>query len=87
MTYEEALKHIEISLMLCESMNVFSDNADFWKTAKKAVEKQIPLKVKNREFESASCPICGTTVLMLANELEYEKYCPQCGQALDWSDE
>lgn len=48
----------------------------------KALEKQIPKKVKteNGYFE---CPYCQTDI-----EIDKGKsYCVVCGQTLDWSDE
>lgn len=64
--------------------------------AKKALEKQIPIKPyywgdgydENGDLicDMAECPNCGN------NDFEYCinnwgcKYCPDCGQALDWSE-
>lgn len=51
----------------------------------KALEKQIPKKpIDDGAF--CLCPICNTE---FNSELHYEyeiKFCPYCGQALDWSD-
>lgn len=61
----------------------------------KALEKQIPKKPEyygngysggKLVYDYAKCPVCGR------NDFEYDinnwgcKYCPDCGQALDWSD-
>lgn len=57
-----------------------------------AVDKQIPTKpvlwgdgYANGELviDSWDCPECGTTY-----EIEYDRYdyCPNCGQAIDWSE-
>lgn len=44
-----------------------------------ALEKQIPKKPKNREGTTYFyCPCCDSNNL--------NEYCPNCGQALDWSD-
>lgn len=64
------------------------------------LEKQIPKKAKeetiNRGMDISGeydiecnlcCPICGAVVGTFEtgeNEFSY-KYCPECGQALDWS--
>lgn len=40
-----------------------------------ALKKQIPIKPRC----DISCPICGRVVI-------YESFCPDCGQALDWSE-
>ena len=46
---------------------------------KEALEKQIPKKLKDDGW--LYCPICGRDVLM-----DRFDYCPDCGQALDWSE-
>lgn len=49
----------------------------------KALEKQIPKKpdfTEDKEF--ALCPRCNGKGL-----LDKQKYCDNCGQKLDWSDE
>lgn len=66
-----------------------------------ALEKQIPKKATeetiNRGIDISGeydidfnlcCPACGGVVgTFEAGEDEYfSKYCPDCGQALDWSD-
>ena len=60
------------------------------KTVESAVEKQIPKKPLEKEIVGVSitgykhkgqCPKCLLTVLQYKGN-----YCPNCGQALDWSD-
>jgi hypothetical protein len=49
-----------------------------------ALEKQMPALVKHRRtfwYYAHSCPACG-----VGFNKEGLNYCPQCGQALDWSD-
>lgn len=61
----------------------------------KALEKQIPKKPKyygdgysdgKLVYDYAKCPVCGR------DDFEYDinnwgcKYCPDCGQALDWGE-
>ena len=46
----------------------------------KALEKQIPKKPTDRCMYK-ECPACGEV------EIEFCKYCPSCGQNLDWSEE
>lgn len=43
----------------------------------KALEKQIPKKPTDRCMYK-ECPACGEV------EIEFCKYCPNCGQKLDW---
>ena len=50
-----------------------------YSVALNALEKQIPKKLKDNGW--LYCPICGRDVLM-----DRFDYCPDCGQALDWSD-
>ena len=49
------------------------------KVAIKALEKQIPKKLKTYNTFERHCE-CGAIVK------SYCKYCCECGQALDWSD-
>ena len=62
-----------------------------------ALEKQVPKKVK-REFvteggcitcfETDVCPVCGNDFYIeVLGQTMYYSFCPDCGQALDWSDE
>lgn len=46
-----------------------------------ALEKQIPKKPICKKYTTdTKCPVCNTFVLI------YNKYCIECGQAIDWSD-
>lgn len=54
----------------------------------KALEKQIPKKVKNYELacdKYGSCPVCG--IQYQISKEEVVDYCNECGQKLDWSAE
>lgn len=63
------------------------------KLAVKALEKQIPKKVilGYDEQDDVLCPICKIEIAMMDTWAEFEsrvyKYCPNCGQALDWRGE
>ena len=49
-----------------------------------ALEKQIPKKVKREQYFYGTidyCPVCNWLFRDRLN------YCPNCGQALDWSEE
>ena len=60
----------------------------------KALEKQIPKKVKELDYEPLiregwrnECPTCGSAVGVNRNAYyytEHDKYCPTCGQKLYW---
>ena len=55
-----------------------------------ALEKQVPMKVKNSgeriPFEWY-CPACGELLCDDGYKDTYIKYCEHCSQKLDWSDE
>ena len=72
------------------------------KIAIEAIEKQTPKKLKHKtetfviqgyeyEDDCIFCPFCdrplGNLSVNYNNEIEKHKHCPDCGQALDWSDE
>ena len=78
MTAEEAIKTIQVAIAEVE-WNYPLDYSIAFETAIKALEKQIPKKLKDDGW--LYCPICGRDVLM-----DRFNYCPDCGQALDWSD-
>lgn len=60
-------------------------------TIKIAVKKQIPKKPLKQEFGFFDfrlvCPECEQPIARYFNKKEYKpRYCHNCGQALDWSD-
>ena len=80
MNRQEAIDIMKIAIAEVE-WNYPLDYAIAFEEAIKALEKQIPKKVKteNGYFE---CPYCQTDI-----EIDKGKsYCVVCGQALDWSD-
>ena len=83
MTLEEAidfiLNKIQIDVRFCSDEDIKKTEAAL-KLAISALEKQIPKKLK--DDGRLYCPICGRDVL-----LDRFNYCPDCGQALDWSDD
>lgn len=49
-----------------------------------ALEKQVPKKVKEAHFETV-CPVCkGSLYIDDLNVVEQSRYCPDCGQMLEW---
>jgi hypothetical protein len=70
----EGIKNIE-----CESLII------------SALEKQIPKKVElytndgNFKWKNYPCPCCREMLGLNVNK-RYIKFCPNCGQALDWGD-
>ena len=72
--------------------DVFLQDIEACKMGIQALEKRIPKKVKKEFatvggcitcFETTVCPSCGENF----EETGYYDFCPDCGQALDWSDE
>lgn len=72
---------------------IFKDKIEAFDVAISALEKQIPKKVElegdgydengNLIYDTGYCPNCRHIF-----EVDYDatKHCPECGQALDWSD-
>lgn len=60
-----------------------NDYIDFVRMAINALEKQIPKKpIFTEDKQFALCPCCDMKGL-----IDKQKYCDDCGQKLDWSDE
>ena len=84
MTAEEALKSIiEDGIELGGGDYVPLETL---KVAKEALEKQIPKKPVDYEecgvtrYKTGRCSCCGEFVI------QHYKHCPECGQAIDWSE-
>lgn len=66
-----------------------SCKSDYIKLAIKAIEKQIPQKMIKLDFKhdwdfAFECPNCST---QYSRHYKDKKYCLECGQSLDWSEE
>ena len=57
-------------------------NFDFDRV-KKALEKQIPMKVKEIHVDEYCCPACGAEN-NCDDGIMGDKFCPECGQALEF---
>lgn len=77
--------------------DMFLQDIEALKVGISALEKQVPKKVK-REFitvngcitcfETDVCPACGNDFYIEdLGQTMYYSFCPDCGQALDWSEE
>lgn len=95
MTIEKAIEQLEDLIKEAESHmtgnkiddEIPIDDKTALEMAIQALEKQVPKKViwENEIFLWAYCPNCGSDICDEDNvEL---KFCTDCGQALDWSDE
>lgn len=84
MTPNEAIETIKIAIADVE-WNYPLDYSIAFETAIEALEKQIPKKPhKNYEKLNVKWCECGCYLGELKNE---QKYCKNCGQAIDWSGE
>ncbi len=84
MTESEAIKIIKEKVcnnrcipQLCNDGCMYENIKCAFSMAIKALEKQIPKKPTDRCMYK-ECPACGEV------EIEFCKYCPSCGQKLDW---
>ena len=89
MTAEEAIKTIQIAIAKVE-LNYPLDYSIAFKTAIKALEKQIPKKPINEECYYI-CPCCRGELGVSDDDifiykLSMPKYCSNCGCVLDWSE-
>ena len=84
---------LEIITNIVQRQNVTKENDLALAIVQKATEKQIPKKPDYEGdgfdedgyliYDTWICPNCGKHY-----EVDYDDYnfCPECGQALDWSD-
>jgi rRNA maturation endonuclease Nob1 len=65
--------------------DIFLQDIEACKMGIQALEKQVPKKVIWKyAFYWACCPNCKNNIY--DEEKEKFKFCPDCGQALEWSD-
>lgn len=86
MTSEEAIKNITLYVYM-EVENLPFQMIQALDVARDALEKQIPKKPR-KTVDWWMCPKChdsfGTTKAYID---EVHKYCPTCGQRIDWGEE
>ena len=92
MTPQEALELLN-NMEFAEQYQGKQEYTDMLLLCKKALEKQIPQKpldICTPVVTWGLCPICKGELNKLGNQPHRvfinTKYCPDCGQALDWSD-
>ena len=90
MKIQEILKNVNYCLET--GFTMYLSTKEDVQTVKNALEKQIPKKPDmwgdgyddngNLIYDTWACPCCRTEY-----ELDYDdyKFCPNCGQAIDWS--
>ena len=89
MTYEEALKLVQEC-----GLNIVAEKHDeCMEKIKEAIKKQIPKKPIDIRNDIAievtgRCPACNRRQSLgsLWWHKEFNKFCVECGQKLDWSD-
>ena len=87
MTYTEAIKEINSRIELANRCYVYlvTGYSEALKMAVEALWKQEPMKpTYDHRYAEMGCSVCGN---MVSGWEETPDYCPQCGQAIDWSDE
>ena len=78
---------------LAENAYINMCSAEEMKIAIEALEKQIPRKPDKRKEHKQNDYYCAVCRYYLGDEMELKfaglqpKFCPNCGQALDWRDE
>lgn len=79
----------EVRYKVRNGMPMLSNDRRKYILAIKAIDKQIPQKpsVSYHEGELVNyhCARCGEAQGLKVNK-RWQRYCPHCGQALDWSD-
>ena len=78
MTAKEAIKMLRtIKRTVFLGNQKFEDALD---VAIEALEKQMPMKAKlDDENCICYCPVCDS-------EVDWKRFCEECGQAIDWSE-
>ena len=81
MTYEEAFEILRDTSIYINSAreNIYTDYATAQMMALNSIEKQIPKKAKIKSNAITECAECDTCIFLS------DRYCPRCGQAIDWS--
>ena len=91
--FNEEIRRLEIAPKIngCKMTDEWKEQLEFCKTAKSAIEKQMPKKGAYEYVSSYTddnpvmiCPCCQNSHPCEASNLY--KYCFYCGQALDWGD-
>lgn len=90
MTDEERAKSIlaELEHNYIGYGNMQDDDAQGCRLIKEALKKQVPMKPKRNNYYPKTgvteyvCSVCGKNSWYSVKE--HQKYCSECGQAIDW---
>ena len=88
MTNEEAIENLKY-LISDDCTDTQHDFVKEIKIAIEALEKQIPKKPISTKgkYGHTECVCCGWVVESFCGDLEQYPFCPNCGQAIEWSDD
>ena len=86
--YQEALNHIS---ELAEYTRSESSVKPYKDKLQELVDKEISVKPITLEPCHYECSKCYSTILPIGHKRtwykQFNKYCPNCGQRIDWSEE
>ena len=86
MTYEEALHQISAAVRKRTTIFSMRISKDCHSRIVSALKKQIPKKLRVDDEGWLCCPNCDETFKLHDQFRKRNKYCGECGQAIDWSD-
>ena len=81
LTYEMILKSWKESAKISEASEDKELDMQCKEMVEKAIEKQIPMEVKEIHVDEYYCPACGSENNCSVGIVE-DDYCPRCGQML-----
>ena len=81
MTVQEAIKYLRLATDEAEEGEFSDVYRDMCEMSIKALEKQIPKKIKEIHVDEYYCPACGAELTCNDAQVE-DKYCRECGQRL-----
>lgn len=82
MTYEEALDSLTATYVMIKNDDYV--DADAFRVARLALEKQISKKVSQRRLSFGVANYCPRCEKCLDLDRVRPTYCPDCGQRIDW---
>ena len=86
----EALGNYEITYDETNDYTWTLSDTEEYELVKQALERNTPKKIiqtsNEQDFSLFDCPSCDTTMYYESAPYDW-KYCIECGQKLDWTDE
>ena len=84
MKISDAIRNVKLVFMNFPDI-ASEETIESFEIAVAAMEKQDPMKpTYDHRYAEMGCAFCGN---MIGGREERPNYCPNCGQAIDWSDE